>query len=156
MNTTDQLLDTLYAEMSRIKQVMVSSRAHMLSELQLTRTQAEVLMALKDEAALMVSELADWLVVSHSAATQTIETMVKRGLVERRADEHDRRIVRAALSPAGQALAQRMQDDQRAWLDGALGSLSPEELELMITAYRTMYRQISQTIKTKKEAAHAN
>lgn len=155
MNTSDQLLDTLYSELTALKRVMMSSRSHVLGELALTRTQVEVLTALGEKDDRTVSEIADHLMVSHSAATQTIETMVKRGLVGRSADMVDRRIVRAILTSDGRQLADTLCAGRKNWFYESMEGLTEAELELMITAFRTMSKQFSNPNVSVKEKTSA-
>jgi len=141
--THDQLLDQLQHELGALKRVMLGSREQLLGKLQLTRTQIEVLMALVMGGTQTVGDIAAGLAVSHSAATQTIETLVKRGLVERTPDERDRRIVRTSLSPDGQALADRLRRGRTKRMNTVFGALRDEELELMIKVVQQLATQFA-------------
>jgi DNA-binding MarR family transcriptional regulator len=148
MNNHDILLDNLYTEMSLVKRTMMVRRGQMLGELSLTRTQVEVLNLLDERIQLSVSELAVCLAVTHSATTQTIEALVKRGLVERRADDHDRRIVQVLLSKEGKRLAAQQQASRREWLKTTFGSLRDDELEVMITVMKKMASHVTPSATT--------
>src|SRR6266542_4153433 len=70
---------------------------------------------------LTMRELAGFLRVTGAAASVLADRLVAQGLVERRADRGDRRIVRLAPTPEGRAVAallERLSDDQvEVWLD---------------------------------------
>jgi DNA-binding MarR family transcriptional regulator len=56
------------------------------------------------EHALAVHELAERLGLSVAAAGRAVDALVREGLVDRREDDHDRRIKRVSLSEPGKAL----------------------------------------------------
>jgi DNA-binding MarR family transcriptional regulator len=55
-----------------------------------------------------VHELAERLGLSVAAAGRAVDALVREGLVARREDEHDRRVKRVSLLPAGAALIGRL------------------------------------------------
>lgn len=57
-----------------------------------------------------VGDLAARLGVRPPTASQLLDTLVERGLVERYADEHDRRAIRVRLSPQGRMQAARFRE----------------------------------------------
>lgn len=67
--------------------------------------------------------LTAWLGQTKGSVSQTINTLVRKGLVERRTDMQDRRIVHLALTPAGQQLVESTQPVSAEWL----AALSPKE-----------------------------
>jgi DNA-binding MarR family transcriptional regulator len=84
--------------------------------------------------------LAEALDVSQASATGIVDRMEQRGLVERRRDEEDRRIVRVELTDEGRRLvegvARERQDHMRAMLD----DLSDDELQAFLVGSRAMRR----------------
>lgn len=64
----------------------------------LAPVQRHIIMLLHTDTVQTMSELAEALCVSKSAATQLLDTMVESGLVERYNDPHDRRVVRLRLT----------------------------------------------------------
>jgi DNA-binding MarR family transcriptional regulator len=115
----------------------------LVAELGLSLTQLKSLFLLNGCAEdLSVGELSERLGISLAAASRTAEGMLKRGWIERREDEQDRRTKRLSLTPSGSDLAQqiadaRMQgleafaasltDAQRAHLHAALSELQPKD-----------------------------
>ena len=74
-----------------------------------------------------VGEVAAGLGVSQPSATETLDKLVRAGLVERAADAADRRVVRNALTPAGREMIDRPWETRRAVLASALRRASCED-----------------------------
>jgi DNA-binding MarR family transcriptional regulator len=71
----------------------------------LTPAQHQLLLAIKGhpgEAAPTVGELADYLVTKHHSVVELIDRAVDAGVVERRRDADDGRVVLVALTPLGE------------------------------------------------------
>jgi DNA-binding MarR family transcriptional regulator len=71
--------------------------------------------------------LAEQLGISLASASRAVDGLVKRGLVVRAEDEHDRRIRRLSLTPEGQALAERMLTARLQGLERFAASLNSAE-----------------------------
>lgn len=155
MNQHKQLISELYEAMADFKRTMMRSRDQLLGELQLTRTQIEVMMLLADKDNQTIGELATSLAVTHSASTQTVETLVKRGLVERTPDKTDRRIVRTSLGAEGHALANRLHVGRMARMNEVFADMSDDELKLMIMVLERLASQF-ETTGILTEVKHVN
>lgn len=155
MNQHQQLIEQLYDALAQLKRVMMRTRDQLLGELQLTRTQIEVLMLLVGNDGQTIGDLAGSLAVTTSASTQTVETLVKRGLVERAADDTDRRIVRARLSAAGRQLAERLHKARVERMRQVFADLSDEDLTVMISVLARLEQQFDVT-EIVKEVTHGN
>jgi DNA-binding MarR family transcriptional regulator len=71
----------------------------------LTPAQHQLLLAIKGhpgEAAPTIGELSDYLVSKHHSVVELIDRAVDAGLVERRRDDDDHRIVHLLLAPLGE------------------------------------------------------
>ena len=145
MNNSEPLISELYQSLSELKRVAMRTREQMLGEHQLTRTQIEVMAVLRGAKHQTIGEVAEYLGVTHSASTQTIETLVKRGLVERFDDDNDRRIVRLALSADGRQLAESLYASHIARLNQAFAGLSEAELTVLISALKRLTHQFNET-----------
>jgi DNA-binding MarR family transcriptional regulator len=107
----------------------------------LTMAQLRVLFFVGREGPVAVGQVASGLGISQPSATETLDKLVCRDLVERTADPSDRRIVRTALTDKGKEMIDRPWETRRALLASALRRASPTEraaiehgLELMCTA----------------------
>jgi DNA-binding MarR family transcriptional regulator len=70
-----------------------------------TQAQVLVFLARSRPPGLRLSELADRLAVNRSTASESVTALERKGLLERRPDSADRRAIRIALTPAGEAAA---------------------------------------------------
>jgi DNA-binding MarR family transcriptional regulator len=93
---------------------------------ELTPTQAQMLCLLRGEPRAMAG-LVRTLGVERSSLTGLVDRAERSGLVERRADPADRRAVRVALTPAGDAAARRFHDEVTERLAELLAELPESE-----------------------------
>jgi DNA-binding MarR family transcriptional regulator len=101
---------------------LVIGFASQLGELRLGFTQLAALYVLADGGTLTIGELAESINRSPSATSRLIDGLVKRRLVERRAEEEDRRQKTLHLTPRGHAVL-RVVDRSRA--DQFLSAVRP-------------------------------
>lgn len=87
---------------------LVIGFAAQLGELNLGFTQLAALYALADSGTMTVSDMADTLDRSPSAVSRLVDSLVARGLVERRQDAEDRRLRTLALTVRGKAVLGRV------------------------------------------------
>lgn len=92
----------------------------------LTPTQAQMLCLLRGGPTGM-AELGRVLRVERSSLTGLVDRAERSGLVERQPDPDDRRAVRVALTPSGDAAAQRFHDEVTASLCALLKDLPETE-----------------------------
>ena len=84
----------------------------------ITVSQAYALLALQEAGALAMNDFAAAMRLHGTTMSRMADALVEKGLVERRPDPEDRRIVRVALSAQGQAIAERVQQSKRQVLSG--------------------------------------
>lgn len=85
-----------------------------------------------------MSELAGTLGTSLQATTSLIDRLVDKGLVERRHDTADRRVVRCRLAPAGEAEVERVFRIGQARLALLRTVMSDDELALVTRAFEVL------------------
>jgi DNA-binding MarR family transcriptional regulator len=149
MTDTNHHINELMTALADLKRVMLRSRDQLFGDLQLTRTQIEVLFLLGEHGDQTIGELASCLAVTHSASTQTVETMLNRGLVERTADPADRRIVRVNLSATGKELAGQLHKERLRRLHDAFGGLSKTEMAVMTKVLTRLTAKFTDPVPTK-------
>jgi DNA-binding MarR family transcriptional regulator len=111
----------------------------LLAELDLSMTQMKTLHILSEcERELSVKELAEELAMSLPNASRTAEHLLKRGLLERREDEHDRRLQRIAATDAGREVVRRIETARLQGLESWAGDLSPEQRQKLLDALLTL------------------
>src|SRR5947209_5950202 len=100
----DALAGDLYAVVTHLHKNCTGDLLEALGLLDLNLSQSKLLHRL--EAAgreLSLGEVADSVGVSLPTASRLVDDLVRRGLVERREDETDRRLKRGGLTPPGEA-----------------------------------------------------
>ena len=118
----------------------------------LTMPQLRALFHLARSGPVSVGQLAPGLGVSQPSATETIDKLACKGLVERSADSADRRVVRTALTEEGKEMIDRPWETRRAVLASALRDASPAEraaiergLELLCDALEKAERDLRES-----------
>jgi DNA-binding MarR family transcriptional regulator len=98
-----------------------------------------VITALEAEGAMSMRRLAEALDVADASATGIVDRMEKRGLVERRHDTEDRRVVLVDLTDEGRAVFSRMIEHRRAGLVRILGELADDEVAALLKGMRAIH-----------------
>ncbi|HEX2034143.1 MAG TPA: MarR family transcriptional regulator [Chloroflexota bacterium] len=93
----------------------------------LTMSQLRMLFFLGRAGPASVGEVAAGVGVAQPSATETLDRLVRSGLVERTPDCSDRRVVRNALTAAGREMIDRPWETRRSVLASALRGASPAE-----------------------------
>lgn len=85
-----------------------------------------------------VGQLAEVLGVSPPAATRLVDRLVEHGIVERRHDREDRRVVLVDYVPAMRDVARRLMEVRRRRLTEAMERLSDEEAWMFVRGLRSL------------------
>jgi len=117
-----------------MSRLMVDQLQKNLSELDLTLPQIQVLRILRRDGAVPTGKLALCLRISAPATTQLTDRLIRKGLIERRHSEDDRRAVLVALSPSGQSLVDRFRERRNAVFAAALSQLSEAEQAQIVSS----------------------
>jgi len=105
---------------------------------QVSLVHLHVLTVIEADGPLPMSKLADALDVSVASATGIVDRMEQRGLVERRHDEVDRRIVLVHPTDSGRAVFNDLAEMRRAGLVNILDRLTNDELKALLVGLRAM------------------
>jgi DNA-binding MarR family transcriptional regulator len=97
-----------------------------------------VLTTLESEGPESMGRLAEALDVSVASMTGIVDRMEKRGLVERRHEEKDRRVVLVYPTEAGRDIFREMDERRRIGLGRMLERLSVDELEGLLKGHRAL------------------
>lgn len=123
----EKILDSFVETFSAL---IIEQHQRDAAELELTLQQAQVLTILR-RAPVTTGQLAEELGISAPATTQLTDRLVRKGLIERRVPEDDRRCVVVVLSAKGERLVGEFCRRRREVLAGALSSLGePEQGEV--------------------------
>jgi DNA-binding MarR family transcriptional regulator len=96
-----------------------------------TRPQWRVLLTLARREGLTQTELAEQLEVERITLCRMIDRLAEAGLVERRADPHDRRVWRLHLMPSALVIAEELSAIGAEIEEEALSVLSPAERKVL-------------------------
>ena len=132
-----------------------------LAALDLTLPQAQVLRVLRREGALPTGQLALALRISAPAITQLTDRLIRKGLIERQAAEHDRRTVLVALSGKGRRLVDQFRQRRREIFSRALAQLGEAERAEVVAALEKVVTALEQyesklAIKSRRQASKSN
>ena len=106
-----------------------------------------VLTILEAEGPIAMSRLADMLDVSVASATGIVSRMEERGLVERRHDEEDRRVVLVVPTEAGASVFREMLEQRGEHLRAVLGQVAEVDLKSLLRGLRA--------VRKARESIHA-
>ncbi len=112
------------------------------AKVDLTFSQLQVLFHLYGQPPSRMTMLASALGLSLPACTSLVDRLVRAGMVERRKDPSDRRVVLCALSRRGRALIRRLWEAGQAQTRSILGLMSVEDLRVVAMALRVFLRAI--------------
>jgi DNA-binding MarR family transcriptional regulator len=133
MKTTQSQVERVEAAFGVLRRAVVSARERFGTGLQLTRTQLEILILFAEQPVWTIGQLAKRLFLTQSAVTQTVDTLVRHGLVARRPDEHDRRVTRLELAPEGRQLTERVRTLKHQRMEALVSQLSDAEIDTLVT-----------------------
>jgi DNA-binding MarR family transcriptional regulator len=106
-----------------------------LSEADISLTQVKILHALdKPEADLSLKDLAEEMSFSLPGASRSIDALHQRGLVDRREDEHDRRMKRVRITDEGRGLIRQLNELRVALLQQFVETLTDSERRQLLDA----------------------
>lgn len=120
--------------------VLVAVAARSLAEVaeEVTLTQYRSLVVLCSRGPQSVAALADAVGVTPPTASRLCDRLVKRGLIQRRVDAHDRRAVRLAPTAVGRALVDAVTERRRAEITTLLKATRPEDRRVVAAALQKL------------------
>lgn len=89
-----------------------------------------------------VSQLAEVVGVSRPAATQLVDRLVEHGMVERRHDPEDRRVVFVDYTPGEREIARRIVKARRKPLEQTIERMTDEEAEAFLKGMRLLVESL--------------
>ena len=98
---------------------------------ELSLTQLKALVALRAGAELTVKDLGAALSLSVAATSRAVDGLFQRDLLERREDEHDRRMKRVRLSQTGRTVLTRITEARLAGIEAFVETLTPAERQAL-------------------------
>lgn len=108
-----------------------------LSPLELTASQAEIILVLSEFGPVTLKDLGGLIVCESGSPSRIVDALVKRGLVAKNTDPSDRRAVTLNLTRSGAALVPQLRDYDTALNAASVDRFTPEQLESLVSALRT-------------------
>ena len=107
----------------------------LLDELDLSMTHIKTLQVLSDcGCELSVKEVSEELGLSLPGGSRTVDALLRRGYLERREDDHDRRMKRIGVTDSGRDVARRIIEARLEGLEQFTSSLTPEQRTRLMAA----------------------
>lgn len=97
----------------------------------LTESQFGILDALYHLGAMPQRDLSTKILKTGGNITMVVDNLEKSGLVQRRRDCPDRRLISVHLTPAGRRLIKKLMPSHAGRIAGVMGALSPRELDTL-------------------------
>lgn len=114
-----------------------------LLKVDLTSSQIKVLAGFFEKDCYTMTELSKTHSVSVSTMTSMVDRLLQSGLIERKRDEADRRVVRVSLSREGKKMVKYLMQIRKGELEKFLHELNPEEVERFVTSIETVAQYLT-------------
>jgi DNA-binding MarR family transcriptional regulator len=115
----------------------------LVEDLDISLTQMKALHALSDcVREVSVKDLADRLGMSLPGTSRAVDAMLRRGWLERREDEHDRRMKRVGITEKGREVVERIDTARLAGIEQYTAALSPEQRAALSSALSDLPHRI--------------
>jgi DNA-binding MarR family transcriptional regulator len=128
--------DSMVDAVLSASRVLVAVAARSLADAgeEVTLTQYRSLVVLASRGSQSMAELADALAVTPPTASRLCDRLVRKGLVRRRADRHDRRQVQIALTQMGRDFVDAVTVRRREEIAGLLAAISLKSQRSVVVA----------------------
>lgn len=116
--------------------VLVAVAARSLSDVaeEVTLTQYRTLVVLASRGPQHLAGLAEAVGVTPATATRMCDRLVRKGLIRRREERGDRRLLRVALTEKGRSLVDTVTDRRRRDIERMISEIPPDEQAVLIQA----------------------
>lgn len=132
-----------WVAVGRACQVMQLTLSRMLQPLELKPPHLDILANLYRNAEISQQDLARKLLVGRSNLSMLLPQLEKRGLVIRRSDPHDRRVLRLSLTAEGLTLTEQALRIQSELVERTMSVSSPEECDLVGSVMTRMIQELT-------------
>jgi DNA-binding MarR family transcriptional regulator len=131
MAKLDEALDQAQSVADQFSRIMFRSMSERLVEelttAEVTYPQLQALHFIAHHSEVTVGDISDGLEISYPSATNMIQRLVKKGLVEKCEDPRDRRAVQVGLSEHGTSIVGRLESERSSRFRTIIGEMEPEQ-----------------------------
>jgi DNA-binding MarR family transcriptional regulator len=111
---------------------------HFMNDFGLSFSQVSTIMRLHFSEQAEISDIARVLGITNAASSQLVDALVHMGYVLRMEDNADRRVKRISLTQSGHALAEKLVDTRRSWVEKFTSSLTAQQREEISNALQML------------------
>jgi DNA-binding MarR family transcriptional regulator len=151
MPDREQIIETIADTLPEIIRRILESRPLHRGEFDITLAQMRAMRAIGSQGACTMGELAGRLGISLSAATGLADRLVQQGMIERKPDPQDRRIVRVETSSAGRRTHAAIHKEKQRLMAAALAKVTRPALERMAESLALLSACLEANAPEKKE-----
>lgn len=126
----------------RACQIMQTALARALAPLEIKPPHLDILINLYRTPGISQQDLANKLLVGRSNLSMLLPQMEKRGLLRRRGDQQDRRVLRLDLTPEGAVLTEQAIAIQSALIDRTMKTATAQECDLVGEVMTRMIKEL--------------
>ena len=135
---SDALFPLMYEYADRAMKLSKAAIRQFSRQYELSPTQINTLFFLQDSPQASINGVACHFGFTKAAASQAIDRLVERGLVNRRVDLADRRGKRLCLTDLGQEKVAQASQVRRAWLHDLIDGFTPEQQAALQPAFKIL------------------
>lgn len=141
-NLTEKLFDTIFQLRKLTSQVVYKSHEEKIA----TMLQFSALIFLKGQSGVTLGDLAEYLQISKSSATQLTERLVKTGAVKKINDTQDKRVVHLAITTKGDNELTALKKKTMAKMKRFLSKIPQEDIKELIRIQIKLIESIKKEI----------
>ena len=131
MNRTDAITEII-SYISSIKRALYGRTYRCDDGTHLTASQLGILFIIKHHGPISAHDLSTRLSITAGAVSQTVDTLLERGLIERSPREDSRRTFNLTLSPSGLHKLTEIEQERHAMIEQTTTDLTDEELTIFV------------------------
>jgi DNA-binding MarR family transcriptional regulator len=112
----------------------------------ITTAQGYSLLAFPKDGCLTMNELSETMKLSNSTMTRMVDQLVQKGLVFRRSDEADRRVVLVQLTERGHSARRTLEDALQEVFNRVVNGLQPDERPMILYALEQIINSLGKAL----------
>jgi DNA-binding MarR family transcriptional regulator len=149
-DTIDNIVENLFYILPIMHKKMLKVEPRDVDiDISLSRLHMGILLVLREENNLPISEIAEKLLIPKPQMTHLINHLVASGMVERQPGQHDRRVINIFLTEEGKTTLTRSESVLKGNLRKRLASLTENELE-ELSGILARFKDLGSRLEDKK------
>lgn len=141
-NSIDNNVADIETYLRRIDYTIRKKGREIIAEADITIPQFHALQILRQHERMTIGELSQKMALACSTITDLVDRMEKTGLVERRKNKLDKRVILVGLLPKGYEILERVLKKRREYLKGKMSDYDIESMEILKDGLEDLYKAI--------------